>query len=187
MIRKAMVITVLLLVLFCLPVFGQSAFQTDFDHFTTGFTLEGAHRSADCASCHVGGVFKGTPKQCASCHSRGGLVRATAMPLDHVQTTNQCQGCHIETWWTPVVRFDHNHVLGSCESCHDGDQAAGKPADHLLTNEPCELCHTPNAWVPAFFDHTGISENCSSCHDGSSATGKGVSHITTKVSCTHTR
>ena len=150
--RLALIATLLLLLAFPLQVAGQSAFQSDFDHNPTGFPLEGAHRSVDCASCHVGGVFDGTPRDCASCHNLGGLVQATSAPLDHVQTTNQCQDCHLETWWTPVVQFDHDQVLGSCESCHDGVQATGKPPAHLASNEPCELCHTPTAWVPAFFD-----------------------------------
>ena len=38
---------------------AQTAFDSSFDHFTTGWPLEGAHRSVECAGCHVGGVFEG--------------------------------------------------------------------------------------------------------------------------------
>ena len=34
----------------------------DFDHLRTGFALSGAHTNARCESCHLGGVFKGTPR-----------------------------------------------------------------------------------------------------------------------------
>ena len=94
MTRTLALITAFLLVALPSCVFAQSAFQSDFDHFSTGFTLEGTHRSVDCASCHVGGMFDGTPRECANCHSRGGLVKATPLPLDHIQTTSQCQDCH---------------------------------------------------------------------------------------------
>ena len=57
---------------------AQSAFNSSFDHVTTGWPLEGSHRSVDCASCHVGGIFQGTPRQCVACHSRAGLVKSTA-------------------------------------------------------------------------------------------------------------
>jgi hypothetical protein len=44
----------------------DAAAQTDFDHFTTGFPLEGRHKALECDSCHVNGSFKGTPKICIS-------------------------------------------------------------------------------------------------------------------------
>lgn len=39
-----------------------------FDHARTGFPLDGAHARVRCAACHTKG-FKGTPRQCAACHS----------------------------------------------------------------------------------------------------------------------
>ena len=41
---------------------------TTFDHLATGFPLDGNHYTADCESCHIGGVFEGLPKKCESCH-----------------------------------------------------------------------------------------------------------------------
>jgi hypothetical protein len=38
-----------------------------FDHGPTTFTLDGIHRTADCASCHIDG-YAGTPSDCFSCH-----------------------------------------------------------------------------------------------------------------------
>ena len=48
-----------------------------FDHLTTGYELLGAHLNVPCESCHVGAIFKGTPRDCASCHSQGSRITAT--------------------------------------------------------------------------------------------------------------
>ena len=51
--------------------------QEPFDHFSTGFDLDGAHANVSCDGCHTGGAFEGTNSACVSCHSRVGLVRAS--------------------------------------------------------------------------------------------------------------
>jgi hypothetical protein len=130
---------------------AQSAFRSGFDHFTTSWPLEGAHQNVDCEECHVEGIFKGTPRECASCHDRGGLVKATARPLDHIRSTAQCQDCHSPTSWAAVRRVDHTQVLGSCRTCHDGNIATGKPPDHPPASSQCELCHRTNTWVITAF------------------------------------
>jgi hypothetical protein len=165
------------------PAFGQSAFRSGFDHFSTGYPLEGSHRNADCQRCHVGGIFQGTPRQCSTCHARAGLVRATPMPPDHILSTSLCQDCHLDTTWSPVRRVDHSQVIGSCNSCHNGIAATGKPIDHPPSPEQCEVCHRTNAWLPAGFDHAMVSGNCSSCHNGTTAEGKNTSHINTSNVC----
>ncbi len=58
-------------------VFSSSAYAAnavgkDFDHARTGFQLSGAHRNERCESCHIQGIFKGTPTQCANCHTSRG-------------------------------------------------------------------------------------------------------------------
>ena len=52
-----------------------SSAQDSFDHFTTGFRLQGMHRFADCESCHADGLFAGTPRQCVGCHAQASRVR----------------------------------------------------------------------------------------------------------------
>src|SRR5512147_895557 len=39
-----------------------------FDHAAYGFRLEGAHRAADCLSCHKSLEFAKADPQCATCH-----------------------------------------------------------------------------------------------------------------------
>ena len=121
----------LLALLFCcvlapLTVSAQTPIGSGFDHFSTGWPLEGMHRNVDCGRCHVGAVFQGTSRSCASCHSQAGLVKSTPMAPDHVRVTNQCGSCHLETTWEPVWRVDHVEVQGSCDSCHNGTTASGK-------------------------------------------------------------
>jgi predicted CXXCH cytochrome family protein len=165
------------------PVLGQSAFRSNFDHFSTTFPLEGFHRNADCQRCHVGGIFQGTPRECSTCHARAGLVRATPMPPDHILSTTLCQDCHLETTWSPVRRVDHSQVIGSCNSCHNGRAATGKPVNHPQSGEQCETCHRTNAWIPAGFDHSNVMGNCFSCHNGTTAEGKDLTHINTTNVC----
>ena len=66
-----------------------------FDHFSTGFVLDGGHVNVTCDACHVSGTFGPTQSSCASCHSNTGLVRASGKPTDHVQTEGECSDCHI--------------------------------------------------------------------------------------------
>lgn len=59
-----------------------------FNHNTTGFFLDGAHARESCESCHTQGLFRGTPRDCATCHRPGG--RAPGKPATHVPTTTAC-------------------------------------------------------------------------------------------------
>jgi hypothetical protein len=110
----------------------------------------------DCERCHIAAVFKGTPRECAACHSRGGLVRSTAPPLNHIRSTAQCQDCHSLASWA-VRRVDHTQVLGSCSTCHNGAIATGKTPDHPPASNQCELCHRTNTWVITGWAPTSLS------------------------------
>ncbi|MCC7258902.1 MAG: hypothetical protein IT486_11085 [Gammaproteobacteria bacterium] len=127
---------------------AQTAFDSSFDHFTTSWPLEGAHRSVDCASCHVGGVFQGTPRLCGTCHARAGLVKAQAPPFNHIRTVAECDACHRESSWSYILAVDHSAVAGTCAGCHDGRTATGKPPRHVPTGADCEACHSTRAWYP---------------------------------------
>ena len=148
-----------------------------FDHLTTGFELIGQHRDLRCESCHANAMFKGTPKDCGSCHGVGTTIRATAKPADHILSTNQCAACHTPIAWKPAVNFDHTQARGSCSTCHNGTQAQGKPPSHIVTDLECDACHTTLTWAGAVFTHQGVTGNCASCHDGVRATGMPPTHI----------
>jgi hypothetical protein len=153
-----------------------------FDHELSRFPLRGAHVSVDCAQCHVGGRFTGTPTDCYACHQQ-----------DYNQTTNpnhvslrfpkKCEDCHSTDAWRPAS-FDHNvtrfpltgaHRRVDCASCHSGGRFTGTPtdcyachqADYNRTTNPnhsasrfptqCQACHNTGAWRPASFDHDARS------------------------------
>ncbi|MBT4141396.1 MAG: hypothetical protein HOE48_26040 [Candidatus Latescibacteria bacterium] len=163
----------------CLTCHTDVAWEpSTFDHSQTDFVLAGAHVTTDCASCHVDGVFSGTPTDCFTCHQ-----------LDYEQTQNpnhvlaqlsvQCLDCHTQSAWEPA-QFDHNltefpltgrhvntdcascHINGQfantskdCFACHDSDFQEAKDPNHVAAGFPqdCESCHNTNRWDPADFNH----------------------------------
>jgi hypothetical protein len=157
----------------------------DFSHFETGFPLTGAHTNLECSTCHTGGIFKGTPKNCAGCHANGTRVAATPMTSNHVPTTAACETCHFSTITFSGTRFNHGTIApGTCTTCHNGRISQGKPSNHnsaAQTTFNCEQCHRTHAWFPAPFNHVAISPgSCEAqCHrTGSFATGRPSSHST---------
>ncbi|HSM98012.1 MAG TPA: cytochrome c3 family protein [Gallionella sp.] len=155
-----------------------------FDHIKTGFNLTGAHIQSRCESCHIQGMFKGTPRDCATCHMAGNRMGAMAKPSRHVATIAPCESCHRTTGWIPAT-FSHVNVMpGACLSCHNGSSATSKPSGHILTTSSCDTCHRTSAWSPAGYNHTGVAPGtCATCHNGTTATGKPGRHIVTADSC----
>ena len=153
--------------------------RAKFDHLKTGFPLTGAHAQAKCETCHLNGVFKGTPKQCDSCHSPGSRTGATPKPQKHIATTDSCDRCHTTVVWAPV-RFNHATVApGSCATCHNNVMSTGKPSDHIKTVESCDKCHNTSIWTSAGFVHDASTvNNCSNCHGGAGpGIGRSSGHI----------
>ena len=164
---------------------AQTTGGKDFDHLKTGFALTGMHVQLRCESCHQNGIFKGTPRDCASCHvasmrfARGNVVK----PPNHVAIPAQltCDACHTTQTYIGA-RFKHLSVApGSCQSCHNGSAAGGKPSSHVQTSASCDSCHRTNAWSPATgFDHAGVVPGtCASCHGAGKASAKPAQHIPT--------
>ena len=157
-----------------------------FDHQTTGFSLTGKHEDVRCETCHIKGIFKGTPKDCASCHVQGNQRGALAKSAKHIPTTRACDACHGTSSFNAVL-FSHANVdPGRCASCHNNVTSRGKPADHVPTTASCDACHSTVAFAPAVrFDHQAASFGswtCTSCHDGRFAKGKPANHIPTLAS-----
>jgi len=164
----------------CLQCHNQQAWQpATFDHAQTAFVLTGAHAGEDCQSCHLDGIFTGTPTDCWSCHQPD--YEQAADP-NHVagQFGQDCATCHTTTAWEPAT-FDHSrtnfvltgaHLNTNCQSCHIDGVFAGTPSDCWSCHEPdynqasdpdhvtnqfdqdCATCHSTTAWSPADFDHT---------------------------------
>ena len=163
-------LTVLVLVLWGAGAWAQKG-KAGFDHTKTGFALSGQHTAARCESCHARGIFKGTPKDCASCHTSGARLAQNnlVMPARHIPTTETCDTCHTAQSFAGA-KFSHATVVaGTCATCHNGASASGKTRDHLTTQASCDTCHRTTAWLPATkFDHAGVAPGtCASCHKDS--------------------
>lgn len=149
-----------------------------FDHSLSRFPLTGAHQKADCARCHTGGRYTGTPTDCFACHESN--YRNATNP-SHSGFPTTCESCHSTSAWRPAS-FDHGrtrfpltgaHRGLDCTRCHTGGRYAGTPTDcaschradydrasnpnHAASRFPttCETCHTTAAWRPASFNHDG--------------------------------
>ncbi|MBE9516836.1 MAG: hypothetical protein IME93_07635 [Proteobacteria bacterium] len=157
---------------------------SDFDHVGTGFILSGSHMRANCDECHINGIFRGTPTDCAGCHDRGRVKASTVKPASHVRTQLSCDQCHSTRTWFGAI-FDHSEAMpGTCITCHNNVTAPGKTAGHIVTTASCDECHKTTAWIPAGFRHAGVTPGtCSTCHNGSTAPGKPASHVITAASC----
>ena len=157
---------------------------TSFDHLKTGFALTGAHTSVRCESCHSGGVLRGTPRDCATCHTSGlRLARNNVVkPQQHLPSQLGCETCHTTQSFSGA-KFSHAGVVaGTCSTCHNGTVATGKSSTHLPTQSACDSCHKTTAnWSGAKPDHSTFTtaSNCASCHNGTNATGKNGIHIPT--------
>ncbi len=185
--------------LFSPVVYGQSAPArkaapktitppANFDHSRTGFVLRDVHTTLRCEQCHVEGIFKNTPKDCAGCHAIGTRVGATPKPVNHVQTNLPCDTCHVSATSFLVKSFKHVGVVGNCSTCHNGQSLGvmSKPANHFPTLLPCENCHNNTTTFTSWrMDHTGIVSGCAQCHSGQfpGVVGKPVMHIPTTAPC----
>jgi len=159
-----------------------------FDHLATGFELDGVHRDLPCESCHLNALFRGTPRDCGTCHITGSPFNATPKTATHIPSSNNCAACHNTISFRPDVHFDHAEVMGSCVSCHNGSIAQGEGPTHPQTSQDCAACHTVMSWnPPKTVDHTqiplAVAGYCIICHNGVEASGKLKGHVVTSLEC----
>ena len=154
----------------------------NFNHNTTAFPLTGAHTGAACSSCHAGGVYRGTPTSCGSCHASDDRHNGAY--------GSNCGSCHSTSAWRPAS-FDHNlsdfpltgaHTNLACSQCHGSSLGSlptacsschGEPAYHagMFGGQACDSCHNTSAWRPAPYNgphsfpmNHGRADTCSDCH-----------------------
>jgi len=151
------------------------------DH--SSYPLEGAHADVACESCHTGGKYKGTPRECNDCH------RPSTSGFYATHFIGQCVDCHTTASWEP---YQFNHLaIAECASCHLKDRPVAHydPPDASIkylaavrvqslremptpTNpyeteayaDTCMRCHTDTTdWNEVTFDHFGFND-CATCH-----------------------
>ncbi|MBI3872432.1 MAG: hypothetical protein HY304_05085 [candidate division Zixibacteria bacterium] len=128
-----------------------------FDHARTGFTLEGAHDQARCASCHHGDstlaaaarvAFVPLKRDCSSCHRDvhgGQFAVADSVPAV------RCDRCHTPANWH-AEKFNHN-------------TATDYPLEGAHAKVPCNGCHKPSRRDGELFVSYAIADRaCRGCH-----------------------
>lgn len=190
--RLAQILGLVILVLAVLTLFSSFDAQAEssceaYKPLHTAYGLVGAHNTSmcTCSSCHLAGVWKGTPRTCNECHT-GSRGPALGKNNGHIPTTAQCDVCHIGSVFVGGVVF-HNGTTtppGSCLTCHNGaytsQGAKGKPSGHPVTTASCDNCHGTTTWDGARFSHTGVQPGtCKTCHNGTNAVGLPSGHILT--------
>lgn len=163
--------------------------RTTFDHDHTAYPLTNRHRELACAACHAGEHYRGTPKQCVSCHAPDDVHKGS-------QGT-QCGNCHSTATWS-AQSFDHaretdfallgRHAHIGCADCHrSGNLHDPVPRDcqgchrsddrHAGRLGPaCADCHGNDVWQVSRFDHAErfhfvlegahAKLDCHACHTG---------------------
>lgn len=116
-----------------------------FDHFLTGFPLEGAHAVVGCEGCHSSADFRQSSTRCADCHNG---ISAIGQDPDHFVTNLACENCHDPANSWIRVRFSHN--------------SPNYPGDHR-GNLDCLECHLTNNQIP-IFDFPQFAPDCAGCH-----------------------
>lgn len=166
-----------------------------FDHGTTRFALTGGHQQVPCAGCHFSNRYKGTPQQCAACHTPDDIHRG--------ERGSNCGSCHTAIAWK-TSKFDHAretrfalegaHGRIACQACHrfgklDTPLARDCQGCHREQDAHtgrfggnCEQCHNSEQWRPATFDHGRDTHwplagaharvDCHACHRPNAATLK---------------
>jgi hypothetical protein len=139
-----------------------------FNHSTTRFALTGAHAKVQCANCHIGGRYQGTPMDCYSCHQTH--FNSTTDP-NHSSAgfPHDCSSCHTTTSWSgatfnhtfPIYTGSHkgkwstcadchtnsaNYAVFSCLNCHEHektrmDQEHQGRRDYVYNSANCYACH----------------------------------------------
>src|SRR6185312_1746832 len=169
--------------------------RTRFDHDKTAYPLRDKHVEVPCMGCHLGNRYKGTPKECVSCHAPDDIHRGDRGP--------KCGNCHATSGWK-TAKFDHKKETGfalegahanvDCQDCHRSGNLKDKiPKDCLGCHQgqdshagrlgaQCGECHGNDKWQPVSFEHTrdghwelsGRHQKvaCHSCHTAAVATQK---------------
>jgi hypothetical protein len=154
--------------------------KAKFRHETTGFGLEGQHKTIECKACHTNLNFKKTSSSCVSCHSdmhnqtvgndcarchttQSWIVENiakihdnTSFPLVGVHKTVNCNQCH-----KTATKLQYSPLGQTCVDCHKTDFQQAKSPNHVKLNlsNDCASCHntTVQEWKTRKFpDHNAV-------------------------------
>jgi len=148
--------------------------QGKFDH-APAYPLVGAHAVQTCVSCHKGGVYKGTSRDCVGCH-KPDFDRSAAPNHVAAGFALACETCHRgsdPTW--KQGKYTHTaawplvgaHTTPACATCHRSNVYKGLPSD-------CVACHKTDYDQSKEPPHqsAGFPTACATCHKVSDPTWK---------------
>jgi hypothetical protein len=154
-----------------------------FDHATTGFTLTGAHNTAQCAQCHVADNYNLTSGACWGCHQTD-FNNTKTPPHKAANFAQDCSGCHNTTNWDGAT-FNHAttgfalvglHATQQCAGCHVNN-------NYTLNSTACSACHLSdyNGATNPPHKSAGFPLDCTQCHGAAALnwTGGAFDHKTT--------
>jgi nitrate/TMAO reductase-like tetraheme cytochrome c subunit len=126
-----------------------------FNHATTNFPITGAHTSATCLDCHVGGNYTLVYTDCYQCHQSD--YTSATLPANHaaLNLNHNCAVCHTQSSWDPATLFRTSHNVNAPSGFPIYGSVKHKYQDEW---DRCDECHTTN--VTATFC-------CTSCHEHS--------------------
>lgn len=178
--RLLAIFSLAIIQLFFVGVANAQQIGSDFDHSATGFLLDIRHQDVRCETCHIKGQFKGTPRDCASCHAWTNPRATTIKSAKHipVDPSLSCETCHSAFLAQfSDAKFSHVTVAPgtSCEKCHNGvfPSAPASPGDSVhktakASGLACSACHSTITFSKAMFPSNHIpvatTSKCTSCH-----------------------
>jgi hypothetical protein len=145
---------------------GGPGWSGTFNH-TQVFPLQGVHATQACSTCHPGGRYRGTPRDCSGCHlARYQATRNPNHSAAGFPTT--CETCHraTDSSWNQG-RFTHTafpitsgrHAGTACAQCHTD------PSNFRVFT--CLTCHDRGRMDREHAGRAGYrydSNACYSCH-----------------------
>lgn len=163
------------------------------------YSLNGAHQTIDCSSCHETGIYSGTPNTCAGCHLPD-YNQTTDPPHASAQFSTECLQCHTEVAWQsatfnhdaeyfPIYSGEHNGQWDQCSDCHfnqsnyaqfsciachehnqtDMDDKHSDVTGYQYTSSACLACH-PDGSATGAFNHNNTSFPLTGAHTGALCT-----------------
>lgn len=163
--------------------------MTNFDHSRTGYTLEGKHRSVQCASCHktkytdpvrherctdchkdyhqAQFARNGSSPDCSSCHTTENFIGSNYSIEKHNTGSFPLEGAHLAT---PCIachqkenRWEFRNIGKRCADCHENIHRTFF-SEQFMPESECKTCHSVNRWSEIQFDHSKTKFGLTGAH-----------------------
>ncbi len=138
----------------CHTTAGWSEGHLTFDHQTSRFPLDAAHRSLACSSCHSSFDFRKAPTTCDGCHVDVAGFLAGRIAVGRAQER---------------VEEDPHAGRVTCAQCHDTTREAHQSLESYAAR--CAGCHTPR-YADLYLERT--AHLASLAHEGRRLAGEAL-------------